>query len=181
MLDKEPCKRAARRRTCVRDRSRACFGCPGHLRVTRTLARESGIVPAFLAGSPAPHANAESTLRGLGSTACCMPHAPLRPTYSSATGRVQPSPCSLVARTLSVRSALDNAAANCMRVPLNHAALAPCCKTHGYRGRAALAAVDRCLGCRPRRELVAVAISGAIPTVVLYTHPTQAIRASFTP
>jgi hypothetical protein len=27
----------------------------------------------------------------------------------------------------------------------------------------------------------AVAISGAIPTVVLYTRPTQAIRASFTP
>ena len=101
------------------------------------------IHPLESAGIRAPRANEESTLRGLGSTACCMPHAPLRPTYSSATGRVQPSPCSLVARTLSVRSALENAAANCVSVQLNHAALAPCLKTHGYRGRAALAAVDR--------------------------------------
>ena len=118
-----------------------------------------GIVPAFLAGIPAPHANAESTLRGLGSTACCMPHAPLRPTYSSATGRVQPSRCSLVARTLFVRPALENAAANCVRVPLNHAAWHPCCKTHGYSGRAGVAAAEHCLGRRARRELVALAVS----------------------
>ena len=180
MLDKLPCTRAARRRTCVWDRSRV-FG-PALLSCLNPhVSPRVGIIPAFLAGIPAPHANAESTLRGLGSTACCMPHAPLRPTYSSATGRVQPSRCSLVARTLFVRPALENAAANCVRVPLNHAALAPCCKTHGYRGRAGVIAVERCLRCRPRRELVTVAFWGRSRTVVLYTRPTQAIRASFTP
>ena len=72
------------------DRSRACF-CQLSGVSDPHVSPRVGIVPAFLAGIPAPHANAESTLRGLGSTACCMPHAPLRPTYSSANGRVQPS------------------------------------------------------------------------------------------
>ena len=179
-MDKMPCKRAARRRTCV-CRKEQGFLPSISLCSDPHVSPRVGIVPAFLAGIPAPHCNAESTLRGLGSTACCMPHASLRPTYSSATGRVQPSRCSLVARTLSVRSALENAAANCVRVPLNHAALAPCCKTHGYRGRAGMAAAERCLGCRSRRELFTVAFSEAIPDGRPYTRPTQAIHASFIP
>ena len=145
---------------------------------TRTLARESVLFRRSWQESQLPI----PTRRALyGVWARRLAACPLRPTYSSANGRVQPS--------LAVSShgrfpfgrrskMLQRFACVCS---FNHAALAPCCKTHGYRGRAALAAAERCLGCRPRRELVTVAFSEAIPDGRPYTRPTQAIPASLIP
>ena len=182
MLAKLLCKRVASTSVCKTRASRVAKRAGER---ASQLARTPDFQPSvLLAGIRAPHANAESA-RGLGLSTL---HALI--TVSNAQQR-QPAASRLPLHTLIARRPPSVSARNAAaieRVPLNHAALAPCCKTHGYRGRAGVAAVEHCLGRRPRRELVAlavsriaVAVSSMITTVVLYTRPTQAIHASLIP
>ena len=149
----------------------------------RTLAF---IHPLELAGIRAPHANEESTVRARALDAGL--HARTVRRTASATSRVPPSlavsshgrsaigqrskTLQQIERAWPLAMQLGNSAADSMDI-----AAAPAWLQSSVASGAGRDAKLLLLQFRGR----AVAISGAIPTVVLYTRPTQAIRASFTP